>query len=271
MPSHAPEGLVNLLTEVRTSSRTVAQHHASQAKATETAAVEPLKKLRVEIKSFIRSLEAEVAKREAAVLEHRDTSAVSSLPAFQYKQLKLVVQVVLSDLAHSLAAARSNSSEVDARTDPYIVDRAARKTLEAQATEENDLHQATAIWQQKAGEFEQHILQQIKTAWVAFMEWQTRTTPLVVRVSLCSVGVCSLMEQGKEWATLTKRIEAAPTDAEWARYLQIHSQLDPNAPLRNVKDIDFPGRDDELSAPVREGGLQRKKRFTKVLSPHLAL
>lgn len=107
-----------------------------------------MNRLWLEIKFFIKSLEVELAKRETSVRNARDASAVA-----------------LSNLTAALESAKACPLDVEARTDPFILDRAVRRAMEEQTNEENVLREATTIWQAKAGHFEKHVVGEKKAAW----------------------------------------------------------------------------------------------------------
>lgn len=66
---------------------------------------------------------------------------------------------------------------------------------------------------------------------------------------------------------LSGEVDAIPPEAEWNHFVKLNHSIPSDTQPREVKDIDFTGRDDPLTQPVREGTLERQKRFLKTWSP----
>lgn len=57
---------------------------------------------------------------------------------------------------------------------------------------------------------------------------------------------------------------AMPKDHEWNTFIQNDEHfVDPNIPVRQAQNIQYPGRDNELAQEVRAGLLERKSKYLK--------
>src|SRR6187402_2815021 len=55
-----------------------------------------------------------------------------------------------------------------------------------------------------------------------------------------------------------------PKDHEWNAFIQNDEHfVDPNIPVREAQNIQYPGRDSELAQEVRAGLLERKSKYLK--------
>lgn len=87
-------------------------------------------------------------------------------------------------------------------------------------------------------------------------------------------SACKLFEdarhtQVQEIEELQQKIAAAlqrvEPDFEWKYFSSRteNSLIDPETPLRSIDAIQFPGQNHASTAPLKEGYLERKKRFSK--------
>jgi hypothetical protein len=53
------------------------------------------------------------------------------------------------------------------------------------------------------------------------------------------------------------------SQAEWKHFANLNHLIPPSTPARDLNLITYPHRDDPSTKPIKEGLLERKKRFTK--------
>ncbi|KAH8918964.1 hypothetical protein BT69DRAFT_1267201 [Atractiella rhizophila] len=227
------KGLGSLLFEMRDRTRSVAAHHVTLAKSIESNVVEPLRKMRIDIKGHISSLEKEVGKRAEVAVKERDAS-----------------HAALVDLSEGIGTFGSAPMALEAHRDPYVANVQAAKQLKKQLIAENDLQTNTVLWQQKSEDFEKVMFTQMQTNWRQWEDIRSRVE----------------MQIQQEWATLAASVASVPPDVEWKYFGSLPHLQDPTAPLRDVNAIKYPGQDHEAAIPVKTGVLDRKKRFTKMYS-----
>jgi hypothetical protein len=138
--------------------------------------------------------------------------------------------------------------QVHSKEDPFAVNLAVHKQLMKQVQEENALQKSIVIMQQNSAHFEEGIVRSIQSAWATFDEWQSRMSSSVQET----------------WRHLGVNMAQLMPDREWIAFAARSDHLlDPETPLRNPDNIDYPGRNDPSVVPVHAGLLERKKRFTK--------
>lgn len=113
----------------------------------------------------------------------------------------------------------------------------------------DDLQAALIRFQQQQPQFEENIAKSIQSAADLYNK--------------------ALLVEQKEVAALQEKIADAlqrvDADAEWKFYTsrQETTLIDPNTPLRSIDAIAFPGQNHASTSPIKEGYLERKKRFSK--------
>lgn len=61
---------------------------------------------------------------------------------------------------------------------------------------------------------------------------------------------------------------AIPRDFEWTTFVENDPRfVDPRLPLRNIENIEYPGKYHPAAAEVRAGMLERKSKYLKSYSP----
>lgn len=134
--------------------------------------------------------------------------------------------------------------------DPYLAHHIVENQMKKQVHKENDLQSALIRFQQQQGAFEEGISRKIQSSVKLYEE---------ARVS-----------QLEEIEQLHKRIATAlqrtTPDFEWQYYLNTTENhlIDPNTPLRSTEAINFPGLGHASTKAIKQGYLERKKRFSKV-------
>ena len=131
----------------------------------------------------------------------------------------------------------------------YVGNMAVIRQLQKQVHEENALQKSIIIMQQNSAHFEEGFVRAIQSAWQTFDEWQSRM---------------SLSVQDT-WRGLGEHMASLAPDREWISFsARSDHVLDPETPLRNQEHIEYPGKEDPSVIAVRNGHLERKKRFTRM-------
>lgn len=216
---------------IRDKTRVIADSHSSLARTIESSIVQHLQKLRTEIKAHIKNVQNDTGKLAASVAREREMSTKA-----------------ISDLARAISAVNHTPMQVGAKEDPFAVNLAVTKQLQKQVAEENALQKSIIIMQQNSAHFEEGIVRSIQSAWQTFDEWQSRMSTSVQET----------------WQQLGVNMAQLMPDREWISFAARSDHLlDPETPLRNPDNIDYPGKNDPSVQPVHTGLLERKKRFTK--------
>jgi len=224
-------GMQDVFYTIRDKTRLIADSHSSLARTIESSIVQHLQKLRAEIKAHLKNVQNDTGKLAASVAREREMSTKS-----------------ISDLARAISAVNHTPMQVGAKEDPFAVNMAVMKQLQKQVAEENALQKSIVIMQQNSAHFEEGIVRSIQSAWQTFDEWQSRMSTSVQET----------------WRHLGVNMAQLMPDREWISFAARSDHLlDPETPLRNPDNIDYPGKNDPSVQPVHTGLLERKKRFTK--------
>ncbi|CAH7672670.1 hypothetical protein PPACK8108_LOCUS7488 [Phakopsora pachyrhizi] len=227
-----PEGgWQSILYNSRDRTRAVGQHHKNFAHTITSGVVGALNRTKNDIKHFIEELVSEPSRLASEVGKQRAEST------------RLITQ-----LAMSIANAKSNPHALSAKDDPVILHRQIETQLRDQIAAENALTRSVIAYQKKSAELEKRVNIEIQ---LAIKEYETAR--LNAREAI-----------DKEWAKIHEEIMALDPELEWKEFAQRSSHLIPeDIQMRDPDRITFPGQDDETTKPVKSGLLERKKRFTK--------
>ncbi|KAL8283909.1 hypothetical protein RQP46_005341 [Phenoliferia psychrophenolica] len=143
--------------------------------------------------------------------------------------------------ALTLSSGESSPSSVD----PVLVRASVEQHAIAKVTKENELILATLKWQGQVKEFEIGVFGLAKKCLKDYEE--ARTSHLKDILQSCAAT-------GKH-ATLI-----AP-DAEWKYFETLHHLLPTSIVPADLTKLDYPGRDAAETQPLKQGSLERKKRF----------
>ncbi|KAF9034515.1 hypothetical protein BJ165DRAFT_1417408 [Panaeolus papilionaceus] len=135
---------------------------------------------------------------------------------------------LVGQLANVISTFKNTPMNLQAKSDPYIVNQAVSRQLTRQVLEENLLQKSIVMMQQNSAHFEGGIVRAIQSAWATFDEWQSLHQP---------------------------RLKPSITEGECL--------LDPETPLRSAELVRWPLMDELCVQPLHVGHLERKKRFTR--------
>lgn len=147
-------------------------------------------------------------------------------------------------LGQHTAAFDASGGKIDARNDPYILQRAVYHHLHRQVLEENNNRQDLIAVEQSFQKFEGHVIQTIQQAMSSFLH-----------------HVGGQAERQKAMYTdMVSTAQRIPLDFEWRRFMKRNGQLliDPESPPRSVDNISFPNQGHRSTKALIEGLLERK-------------
>jgi hypothetical protein len=102
--------------------------------------------------------------------------------------------------------------------------------------------------QQNSAHFEEAIMRSLQSAWQTFEEWQSR----------------AILSNRASFHSIAESMDKLAPDREWISFsARADHLLDPDTPLRDPANINYPSKDDPVVVPVHVGNLERKKRYTR--------
>ncbi|GAA6016673.1 hypothetical protein JCM11491_000202 [Sporobolomyces phaffii] len=225
-------GWQEVLYEVRDNNKLLAEKHQTFAETIEQTVVRELEGVRSELKAHITAVEKEASALADSVEHEREVSVKH-----------------LTELQSGIDTFENSSVQMLPQKDPYLSHSLVQNQLKKQVHKENDLQAALIRFQQQQASFEESIAKSIQSACKLYED--ARKT-----------HVEELAEVHTAIASALQRVDPK---AEWEHYLsqETTNLIDPNTPTRSVSAINFPGLNHASTQPLREGYLERKKRFTK--------
>ncbi|SCV72148.1 BQ2448_4842 [Microbotryum intermedium] len=253
-------GWQEVVYSVRDQTKLLAEAHSNFGETIDKTVVKELQGVRAEIKAHIAAIEKEASSLaddvEKEVSRHPERVKTTGIVGFMINTTRFLQQrshstQLLTQLQTGIETYESSDSPMLPQYDPYLTHSLVQTQLKKQVHKENGLQAALIRFQQQQPAFEESIAKSIQSA-------------------------CKLFDEAKatkdaEFAKLTKAIseslqKVSPT-AEYEFWSSKEGALlDVNAPTRSVDAVVFPGLDHVSSQSIKEGHLERKKRFTKSYS-----
>ncbi|GAA6042123.1 hypothetical protein JCM8097_003118 [Rhodosporidiobolus ruineniae] len=226
----SPDGWQQTFYDVRDDTKLLAERHSAFAQTIESTVVRQLESIRSDIKSQITAVEKEATAVADEVEKEREAS-----------------KHALLELQSGIDTFENSTTQMLPQKDPYLSHHIVHNQLKKQVHKENDLQTALIRFQQQQPAFEEGVSRRLQSSIKLYED--------------------ARLSQLEEVEALHKRIAAAlqrvePT-AEWEYFSNRtdNSLVDPNTPLRSLDAIHFPGLDHASTKPIKEGYLERKKRF----------
>ncbi|BGP48273.1 hypothetical protein JCM10450v2_004145 [Rhodotorula kratochvilovae] len=228
----SPEGWQAVLYDVRDNTKLLSERHANFASTIEHTVIRDLEGVRSEIKQHITAVEKEATAIANDVEKERETSKHHLL-----------------ELQHGIDTFENSSTQMLPQKDPYLSHHLVRNQLKKQVHKENDLQAALIRFQQQQPAFEESVAKSIQSAARLYTEAHL-------------VEVQEVQALHEKIAAALQRVEP---DAEWKYYMSRSENglIDPNTPFRSIEAIQFPGQGHASTTALKEGYLERKKRFSK--------
>lgn len=212
-----------------------AYHEELRAKEIETEVINQLTGLRGDLKSKIKEIKALAGDFKNSV----DSEMEGTRRAV--RSLQEAINLASNDLR-----------AVSGKGDPFIVRLAVDRQVERQIDEENYLHRAFLNLEGSGRELDSIVVGEIQKAYGALAN-------ILKREADANYGAVEGLRNGPI---------AMPKDREWSWFVERDANfVDPRLSLRNVRDIDYPGRHHPLATEVRAGMLERKSKYLKSYTP----
>ncbi|KAK4058567.1 hypothetical protein OIO90_000011 [Microbotryomycetes sp. JL221] len=224
-------GWSDLLKMTKDATTAMGEEHQAFARNLSKNVVVPLKKLRPDVKSHIANMEKELGKLADAVTKERDAS-----------------QTELTALSNALGP--ESRAETICAEDPVILRAAVEAQLKQQVTKENEMLQAVINWTERTEAKEKEVFREIGRCWNVFEQANSNL---------------HLGNQQRSML-LSGEVDSIAPDAEWTYFAKLNHSIPAGTPPRKLEDIQFTGKDSPLTQPLREGILERQKRFLKTWS-----
>ncbi|TCD59950.1 hypothetical protein EIP91_011014 [Steccherinum ochraceum] len=224
-------GLQDVYYQIRDKTRAIADQHANLGRTIDGSIVQHLQKLRVEIKAHIKNIQNDTGKLATSVAKERELSA------------KLI-----GDLGTNISVFKNTPMGVTPKTDPYVANQAVARQLVKQVHTENALQKSLLLTQSSSAMFESSLISALQSAWATYAEWRARMDGSI----------------RDTWESLERSMAALAPDREWIAFAAREDHLvDPETPLRDPVNINYPSKEDPSVLPVLTGLLERKKRYTR--------
>ncbi|BGP24876.1 hypothetical protein JCM10295v2_003796 [Rhodotorula toruloides] len=228
----SPEGWQAVLYDVRDNTKLLAERHTNFASTIERTVVKELENVRTNIKSQITVVEKEASALADDVERERETSKHN-----------------LTELQHGIDTFENSATQMLPQKDPYLSHHIVQNQLKKQVHKENDLQAALIRFQQQQPAFEEGVSKQIQSACKLYEDARQTYVQEIDELQKTIAAALQRVEPDFEWKYFTSRTE--------------NSLIDPATPLRSVEAIQFPGQNHASTSPLKEGYLERKKRFSK--------
>lgn len=160
-----------------------------------------------------------------------------------------VTRKQLAALTESLNGASQRPLEIPPKNDPHLVKMAFERQLRHHLQEENFLHQAHRNIESSGRALEGLVVRIIRDA---FQQYQEMLNAEATATSEFA-------------ATIGRTAVDLPVEKEWDAFVaDAKDMVDPHIPMRQFKDIDYPGA--HQVTLIRSGRLERKSKYLKSYS-----
>ncbi len=165
---------------------------------------------------------------------------------------KIATRKAVSVLQEALVAADQDPHSTVGRDDPYIIRMNVDRQVEKQIDEENYLHRAYLNLEGSGRELESIVVGEIQKAYNAL-------AGIMKREADSGYDAIERLRSGPV---------TMPKDHEWSIFVDRDPHMvSPNVPLRNLEEIEYPGKNHPAAAEVRAGMLERKSKYLKSYTP----
>jgi hypothetical protein len=222
-------GIAGLFENIRSNTQAQSNLHFETSKNLTGSVLPILERLHTEIKNKTKELNSGAAKGSKAVDKARNESQ---------KHIELLGQYT--------AMVDSTGGHVDARNDPYVIQRGIRHRLNKQILEENNNRQDLLSVQDSFKQFEAHLIATVQNALNSFNQLMSGQAD----------------RQKVMYSDIAGTAQKIPSDFEWNGFVHRNSDkmIDPNTPPRSMANVTFPNRGHRATKPLIEGSLERKSR-----------
>jgi len=225
-------GVAGMFDNIRTNTQAISNSHYETAKILKGSVLPTFVRLHTEIKNKSKELVKGAGKGSKAVEKARNTTQ---------KHIELLGQ-------HS-ASFDSTGGKIGAENDPYIIQRGVMHRLNKQIMEENANRSDLLGVQDNFASFEQHVVGQFQAGLGQF-------NTVISKQDDVSKSL---------YGDMVATAQRVPPNFEWQGFLKRYNNvlLDPNAPERNINNVNFPNQDHRATVPLISGSLERKGKVLK--------
>ena len=226
-------GVAGLFENIRSNTQAQSNMHLETSKNLAGSVLPMLERLHSEIKNKSKELTSGAGKGSKAVDKARNESQ---------KHIEL--------LGQHTASFDSTGGRVDARNDPYVVQRGIHHRLNKQILEENNNRQDLLAVQGSFQQFEAHIITTVQNALNTFNQLMGGQTD----------------RQKAMYGDIAATAQKIPTDFEWTGFVNRNDNqlINPNASPRSMQNVSFPNQGHRATKPLIEGSLERKSKLGKL-------
>ncbi|GAA5946355.1 hypothetical protein JCM3775_004767, partial [Rhodotorula graminis] len=228
----SPDGWQAVLYDVRDNTKLLSERHGNFASTIEHTVIRDLEGVRSEIKQHIAAVEKEASVLADDVEKEREKSKRDLL-----------------ELQNGIDTFENSSTQMLPQKDPYLSHHIVENQLKKQVHKENDLQAALIRFQQQQPQFEETVSKSIQSAAKLYNEAQLTHAKEVAELQEKIATALQRVEPTHEWEFYTSRDDT--------------TLIDPNTPLRSIEAISFPGMNHASTTVLKEGFIERKKRFSK--------
>ncbi|KAI1942178.1 phosphatidylinositol 4,5-bisphosphate-binding protein [Ophidiomyces ophidiicola] len=156
------------------------------------------------------------------------------------------------NLHEALGLVDTDPAATSGKGDPFIIKLGVEKQLSKQLIEENYLHRAYLNLENSGRELESIVVGEIQKSFNAYASILKRDAD----------SAYDAIERFREGPL------SMPQDREWNTFISQNDQMiDSSIPMRNVRNITYPGIDHPAAAEIRAGMLERKSKYLKSYTP----
>lgn len=131
--------------------------------------------------------------------------------------------------------------------DPVLLRSAADAQMTAQITKENELLKAALSWQDKSEAFEKEIFGKVNALWKTYEAAHSNM----------------LLENQQRSVFLSANVDSTEPQAEWAHFASLNHLIPADTQPKTLDSVLYPHKDDPLTIPIKEGILDRQKKFIR--------
>ncbi|KAM0749125.1 hypothetical protein T439DRAFT_327620 [Meredithblackwellia eburnea MCA 4105] len=248
-------GWAGVLADLNEMNKQCAEQHGELSKKVTKDVVTPLKKLRTDIKAHITLMEKEVTKLSDLVIKERESTttlistlskslAPASVPAASGGALSYLN---LSSSTSSTTPPATPLPAQSAADDPFLHRINVDNQVKTMTNKENELLALVKGWQDKSELLEKNVWEKVSEVWRI---WEETNSNLLLGNQQRSV-------------LLSANVDSLPVDVEWNYFTKLNHLLPASLAPTKAEDVEYEGRNEPLTNMVREGYLERQKRFVR--------
>jgi hypothetical protein len=225
-------GVAGLFENIRSNTQGISNYEVETGKNLKGSVLPIFERLHTEIKNKVKELDKGAANGAKTVDKHRNTTQ---------KHIELLGQ-------HS-AQFESSGGIVDAKNDPYVLQKGVYHRLNRQIIEENNNNQDIIVVQNNFAAFEAHVIEVIQQGLEMFLQFSAGNADNTKAL----------------YANVLETAQAIPGDMEWNKFVARSGKdlVDPSAPPKALETTSFPNQNHAATKAIIEGTLERKGKIMK--------